>query len=59
MAAQPAFVEARQESVHEATPPAAAAMDDLDVGFDSPFDDELDVPAFLRKKKAASGPLEG
>jgi len=59
MAAQPAFVEARAESVHDAPVPATAAADDLDTGFDSPFDDELDVPAFLRKKKAASGPLEG
>jgi cell division protein FtsZ len=59
MAAQPAFVEARQEAVRERPSDPTGAGNDLDVGFDSPFDDELDVPAFLRKKKAAGGPHEG
>jgi hypothetical protein len=53
MAAEPVFVEARE------TPLPAADVDDVDAGFDSPFDDEYDVPAFLRKKKAAAGPQEG
>ena len=57
MAAEPVFVEARTDSVRGSPAPE---QDDLGVGFDSPFEDEYDVPAFIRnKRKAAAGPQEG
>jgi cell division protein FtsZ len=56
VASHPVQVETRADTGRE-TPLAPPPDEALGLGFDSPFEDEYDVPAFLRnKRKAAGGP---